>query len=98
MAAAEPSHSAEPSHTPQTPEPSYTMRYRLRDVAVLLVAIALFFLQGPVSALMQTYDGAFRLQGLGISNSFAVLAGAGLLGWLGAWVSVLRHLRAIEPR
>jgi cell division transport system permease protein len=67
-------------------------------LAVLLVACALYVLQGPVSALMQTYDGAFQLQGLGISNSFAVLAGAGLLGWLGAWVSVLRHLRAIEPR
>ncbi len=67
-------------------------------LAVLLVAIALFLLQGPVSALMQTYDGEFVLKGLGISNSFLVLAGAGLLGWLGAWVSVLRHLRAIEPR
>jgi cell division transport system permease protein len=67
-------------------------------LAVLLVAFALFLLQGPVSALMQTYDGEFRLQGLGITNSFVVLAGAGLLGWLGAWISVLRHLRAIEPR
>ena len=55
-------------------------------------------MQGPLSALMQTYEGEFRLIGLGLSNSFLVLAGAGLLGWLGAWVSVLRHLRAIEPR
>lgn len=67
-------------------------------LAVLLVEFALFLLQAPVSALMQTYSGEFHLQGLGISNSFLVLAGAGLLGWLGAWVSVLRHLRAIEPR
>jgi cell division transport system permease protein len=47
---------------------------------------------------MGTYDRDFSLIGLGISNGFLVLAGAGLLGWLGAWVSVLRHLRAIEPR
>lgn len=67
-------------------------------LALLLVAFALFLLQGPVSDLMQAYNGDFRLQGLGISNSFWVLVGAGLLGWLGAWVSVLRHLRAIEPR
>ena len=67
-------------------------------LAVLLIALALFALQGPVSALMQTWNGEFRLRGLGVSNSFLVLAGAGLLGWLGAWVSVLRHLRAIEPR
>lgn len=67
-------------------------------LAVALIALALWLMQGPVSALMQTYDGEFRLIGLGLSNSFLVLAGAGLLGWLGAWVSVLRHLRAIEPR
>jgi cell division transport system permease protein len=67
-------------------------------IAVLLIALALFALQGPVSTLMQTYNAEFRLQGLGLSNSFLVLVGAGLLGWLGAWVSVLRHLRAIEPR
>lgn len=67
-------------------------------LAVLLIALALLALQGPVSALMQTWNGEFRLRGLGLSNSFLVLAGAGLLGWLGAWVSVLRHLRAIEPR
>lgn len=67
-------------------------------LAVLLIVLALFALQGPVSALMQTWNGEFRLRGLGLSNSFLVLAGAGLLGWLGAWVSVKRHLRAIEPR
>lgn len=67
-------------------------------IAVLLVTLALFLLQGPVSALMQTYDSEFRLAGLGISNSFAVIAVAALLGLLGARISVLRHLRAIEPR
>jgi cell division transport system permease protein len=67
-------------------------------IAVLLVTLALFLLQGPVSVLMQTYDSEFRLAGLGISNSFAVIAVAALLGLLGAQVSVLRHLRAIEPR
>ena len=67
-------------------------------LALLLIAIVLFALQGPVSALMQAWNGEFRLRGLGLSNSFLVLLGAGLLGWLGAWVSVLRHLRAIEPR
>lgn len=67
-------------------------------LAVLLITLALFGLQAPVSTLMGTYDRDFSLIGLGISNGFLVLAGAGLLGWLGAWVSVLRHLRAIEPR
>lgn len=67
-------------------------------LAVLLIMLALFALHGPVSTLVQSWNGEFRLIGLGISNSFLVLAGAGLLGWLGAWVSVMRHLRAIEPR
>lgn len=67
-------------------------------LAVLLISIALLGLQGPIARLMGAYDSGFTLVGLGLSASFVVLASAGLLGWLGAWVSVLRHLRAIEPR
>jgi len=67
-------------------------------MAVLLISVVMFGLKGPVSSLVGAYDGNFRLIGLGISNSFLVFVVAGFLGWLGAWISVLRHLRAIEPR
>jgi len=67
-------------------------------VAVVLVLLTLVLLQGPVARLAGSYGSEFALSGLGLSQAFLVVAGAGLLGWVGAWVSVLRHLRAIEPR
>ena len=67
-------------------------------VALLLVMLSLWALGNPLERLMSSYDPLFRLDGLGISGSFFVVMAAGALGWLGAVVSVLRHLRAIEPR
>lgn len=67
-------------------------------LAVLLITVALQLLQEPVARLTGTYGSDFVLIGLGLSKGFLVIAGAALLGWLGAWISVLRHLRAIEPR
>ncbi len=66
--------------------------------AVVLVSVCLWGMSGPVSRLLASYDSGYQLSGLGLNGSFAVLVMAGALGWLGAWVSVLRHLRAIEPR
>jgi len=67
-------------------------------IAVLLTSLALLLLQGPVAQLSGSYGSTFVLIGLGLSKGFLVIAGAALLGWSGAWISVLRHLRAIEPR
>lgn len=67
-------------------------------IATVLVLLAQFVMQGPVSNLAGLYDGDFALIGLSLSEISLVLLGAGFLGWFGAWLSVLRHLRAIEPR
>lgn len=67
-------------------------------LAVLLISLIMLGLQGPVSRLVGVYDSNFNLQGLGISNGFLVFLIAGFLGWLGAWISTRRHIRAIEPR
>ncbi|MES2625454.1 MAG: permease-like cell division protein FtsX [Pseudomonadota bacterium] len=67
-------------------------------LALLLINLIMFGLQGPIARLAGVYDSNFGLIGLGISNSVLVFVFAGLLGWFGAWISVLRHLRAIEPR
>ena len=67
-------------------------------IACLLVLAAQFGLQSPVSRLVGLYDSDFSLLGLGISDIAGVLVGSGFLGWAGAWLSVLRHLKAIEPR
>jgi cell division transport system permease protein len=68
-------------------------------VALMLSALCIFVLSGPYTRLLGSYGSAdSALHGLGLTRGFLVLAGAALLGWLGAKLSVLRHLRAIEPR
>lgn len=66
-------------------------------VALALVATALALLNREVGALAESYGSAFRFAFLAPAEAAAVLLGAGLLGWLGARLSVSRHLRAIEP-
>lgn len=67
-------------------------------VALALVGFSLMVLSGPVSRLISAYESDFDVIGLGISQGFLVLIVSALLGLAGAWISVLRHLRAIEPR
>lgn len=67
-------------------------------IASVLILLAQFFLKGPVSRMAGLYEGNFNLLGLSISGILLVLIGSGLLGWVGAWLSVLRHLKSIEPR
>lgn len=67
-------------------------------LALALVGFSLMALSGPVSRLISAYDSDFEVVGLGISQAFLVLILAAALGWLGAALSVLRHLRAIQPR
>ncbi|HEY5647682.1 MAG TPA: cell division protein, partial [Pseudomonadales bacterium] len=57
-----------------------------------------FMLLGePVQRLTALYSGSYRLQGLGPGASLLLPATGGLLGLLGSWLSVGRHLAAIEP-
>jgi cell division transport system permease protein len=67
-------------------------------VALALVGFSLMVLSGPVSRLISAYQSDFDVIGLGISQGFIVLIASAALGLGGAWISVLRHLRAIEPR
>jgi cell division transport system permease protein len=66
--------------------------------AAILVAISLWFLQGPVGQLAQLYDSAFQLRGLGIMGGLNLVILGGALGLSGAWLAVTRHLANIEPR
>ncbi|HET7922785.1 MAG TPA: permease-like cell division protein FtsX, partial [Gammaproteobacteria bacterium] len=62
-------------------------------LAWLLVTLSLALLGGPVARLAGLYGSRFHLSGLGPDGSLALLAGGALLGWLGAWLAVARHLR-----
>lgn len=65
--------------------------------ACLLLALAMAWLAGPVAQLASHYQSDFRLQGLGFIGSLSLMLLAGLIGWLGAWVAVGRHLSQIRP-
>ena len=66
--------------------------------AALLVLAALFFLDEPVRNLARLYQSSFELSGIGLIGSLQLVLLGGLLGLLGAWLAVSRHLGAIEPR
>jgi cell division transport system permease protein len=66
--------------------------------AWLIIQIAWLMLKTPAQELAQLYRSQFQLTGLGVAGSFILLFVSVLLGWLGAWIAVRRHLRAIEPR
>ena len=66
-------------------------------IAWLLVAISVTLLKGPVSNLASLYESAFDLSSLNLLNILSLLAGAALLGLLGSWLAVGKHLSAIEP-
>lgn len=67
-------------------------------VACALVLLAALTLRGPVQRLGAEYAGQFDLSGPGPLHLAILLAGGSALGLLGAWLSVGRHLRAVEPR
>ncbi|MBL1261432.1 MAG: cell division protein FtsX [Thiotrichaceae bacterium] len=66
-------------------------------MAWLLVTLSLWLLQGPVQQLALLYSSNFSLGSLEPAGVLVVLSAGGLLGLLGAWLAVGRHLRDIEP-
>lgn len=66
-------------------------------VALILLQLSLWWLSGPVERLAGLYRSDFSLNGLSLDGGFALIIAAMLLGWLGAWVAVKRHLDDIEP-
>lgn len=66
--------------------------------AWLIIAASLLLLKQPLAVLSQLYASNFNLQPLSFSDSLSLLLFSVYLGWLGAWLSVARHLSQIEPR
>lgn len=67
-------------------------------LGLALLAGGLALLNRAVRALSETYGSTFQLAFLAPADAVAVLLFAGLLGWLGAYLSVSIYLRGIEPR
>ncbi len=66
-------------------------------IAWFLVAVSVTLLRGPVSNLASLYESAFDLSSLNWLNILSLLGGSALLGLLGSWLAVGKHLSAIEP-
>jgi cell division transport system permease protein len=66
-------------------------------VAFAIVSGGLALLNREVRVLAESYGSSFRFGHLPASDALAIVLFAGLLGWLGAHLSVGRHLRDIEP-
>ena len=66
--------------------------------AVILVQSTLLWLSGPVNRLSALYNSEFSLTGLGWETLLTLPVFAGVLGLMGAWLAVSRHLKDIEPQ
>ncbi|MGZ8966354.1 MAG: permease-like cell division protein FtsX [Gallionella sp.] len=66
--------------------------------AYALIAASLALLNIPLATLSQLYASSFTLHGLSMGDSVSLLLFSLYLGWLGAWLSVSKHLAEIEPR
>ena len=65
--------------------------------AFLLVHLALLLLSGPVERLTALYHNSFELSRLDGGTTLGLLLAGVLLGLIGSWLAVGRHLRDIEP-
>ena len=65
-------------------------------LALVFLSIAVFYLQHPVEVLLESYGNRFEIQGLSVIQAMLVLMTGGMLGFLGAWVSVQRYLRQLR--
>lgn len=63
-----------------------------------LVALALWLLDGPVRQLSALYDSGFEFGALDGWTALLLPAAGTLLGLLGSWLAVGRHLNEVKPR
>jgi cell division transport system permease protein len=61
-------------------------------LALGLLQVSLYYLQSPLDQLLDAYGNSFALVSLTTQEVFLVLVAGGVLGFLGAWVSVERYL------
>ncbi len=66
--------------------------------ALAIVYGCMLILNQNIVELARLYGSDFGLRFFGVADCAALLAFAAILGWLGAYMSVSRHLADIEPR
>ena len=66
-------------------------------LAFLIVEAMLWWLQGAIASVTSLYDSEFNLMSLSMGEFFSLMLLAVLLGLSGSYLSVRRHISAIEP-
>ncbi len=66
-------------------------------LAWLLVSIKMLLLTEPVNKLAGLYHSSFTLTSIDITSLIILIVSSSLLGLIGSWIAVARHLHAIEP-
>lgn len=66
--------------------------------AWFIITLSLMLLNHQLVALSQLYASQFVLRSLSLGDSLTLLAFSMYLGWLGAWLSVARHLSQVDAR
>ena len=67
-------------------------------LAWLIILIGLHVIAVPVNEVAQLYRSRFSLTAPTAAETGSLLGVGFVLGWIGAWLSASKHLRAIEPR
>jgi len=66
-------------------------------IAWIITLISLLLMENPIHKLALLYHSDFRLTGLGVGNTLLLILISCLLGLVGSWIAVSRHLKEIEP-
>ena len=62
------------------------------------MVVLIRLIKGPIDELAVLYDSRFAIHTLSGETSLQLFAMGVLLGLLGSWVAVGRHLKTIEPK
>jgi len=65
-------------------------------LALVLLALSMMYVRGPLERLLDAYGSNHEVLGLGLAQALGVLLLGAVLGLLGAWASVQRHLRQFQ--
>jgi len=67
-------------------------------IAWILVSFALLSISNPIEKLTALYKNQFELNNVSFSTTLILLALSILLGLIGSWIAVGRHIKEIEPQ